>query len=337
MAQEVLEKEAEKFIKSTKFMEESYDFVNKERFGLFSQPGSLALGENTYAPPKLAHKDEDGRVVTEPPNFLTTKVKKGNIDQVLFSEPGYITSGDPYSDKKLTMREPKKDGYKVVSDHAFKPAKQIPEPVKSAYEHMQADEHVKKNHRDADGAVILAPRNFTTTGAKQGNPATTPGVLFEKEYYPHMKDEYDRRKELASEELKESKKKMQEKPFSQRIKPVETFNNIEQTYGEEGLKFPKKKPPRKAKPQVEHPGPFKPSNPGKKGATDKTIQPFPEYLDDKKALEDPNYGKPTQKKVKKDDERPPWKPNTFVKSRPTPSVVTNLRNIRSCLPTMMRR
>ncbi|CAI2374510.1 unnamed protein product [Moneuplotes crassus] len=337
MANETQQKDAEKMMKSTAFMEESYDLVNKERFGLFSQPGSLAIGENTYAPTKQAHKDEDGRVVTEPPNFLTTKVKKGNIDQVLFSEPGYITSGDPYSDKKLIMREAKKDGHKAVSDNAFKPAKSIPSPVKATYEHMQADEHEKKNFRDADGAVKTAPRNFTTTGPKQGAPGTTPSVLFEKEYYPHIKDEYDRKKELASEELKESRKKMQEKPFSQRIKPQATFSNVQEAYGEEGMKFPKKKPQRKAKPQVEHPGPFKPSNPPKKGVTDKTLQAFPEYLDDKKAKEDPNYGKPTQKKAKKEDERPAWKPNTFSKSRPTPSVATNLRNIRSSLPTMMRR
>lgn len=152
-----------------------------------------------------------------------------------------------------------------------------------------------------------------------------------------MKDEYDRKKDLAREELEESKKKMQEKPFSQRIKPQATFSNVETTYGEEGLTFKKKKPARKAKPQVEHSGPFRPSNPPKKGIVDKTLQKFPDYLDDKKALEDPNYGKPKKKKEKAEDERPAWKPNTYVKSRPTPSVATNLRNIRSSLPTMMRR
>ncbi len=152
-----------------------------------------------------------------------------------------------------------------------------------------------------------------------------------------MKDEYDRKKELSRKELEESKKMMQEKPFSQRIKPQSTFNNIEGTFGEEGMKFPKKKPARKPKPQVEHPAPFKPSNPPKVGAVEKTLQKFPEYLDDKKAKEDPNFGKPKKKKEKKDDERPAWKPNTSSKSRPTPSVATNLRNIRSSLPTMMRR
>mmetsp|Transcript_656 Transcript_656/g.761 ORF Transcript_656/g.761 Transcript_656/m.761 type:complete len:338 (+) Transcript_656:12-1025(+) len=337
MATEIKEKEKEKLMKSTQFMEESFQLINQERFGLFSQPGNLSIGENTYAPPKLANKDEDGRVTTEPPNFLTTKVKKGDTDDVLFSAPSYVTTGDPYNSKKLVMRESKKDGHTSVSDHAFKPAKTIQNAVKSDFEHLQELDHTKKNYRDAEGAVITAPSNFVTTGAKLGNPATTPGTLFTKEPYGHMKDEYDRKKELNSKELAESKKKMQEKPFSQRIKPQTTFNTIEEAYGEEGLKFPKKKPGRVAKAQVEHTGPFKPSNPGKKSVIDKTLAKFPDYLDDAKAKEDPNFGKPRRKKTKKDDEKPAWRPNTFEKSKPSPSVATNLRNIRSSLPTMMRR
>lgn len=337
MSADLLAKEKEKEEKSKKYMEESYDLVNQQRHGLFSQPGSLAIGENTYAVPKKAHKDEDGRVVTQPPNFLTTKIKKGHTDQVLFSAPDYITTGDPYSGKTLQMREPKKDGHKVVSDHAFKPAKTVQHPVKADFEWQPEGKNEKKNYRDAEGAVITAPRNFVTTGPKQGNPATTPTVLFQKEYYPHMKDEYDRKRQLARQELEESKKKMQEKPFSQRIKPMDTFNNIQDTFGEEGMVFPKKKPQRVAKPQVEHDKPFKPSNPPKKGVIDKTLAKFPDYLDDVKAKEDPNFGKPKQKIVKKDDERAAWKPNTFKKTVPSPSVATNLKNIRSSLPAMMRR
>lgn len=53
--------------------------------------------------------------------------------------------------------------------------------------------------------LLLDLNNFLTTNAKQGNPATTPGTLFQKEYYEHMKDEYDRKKELNRKELIESK------------------------------------------------------------------------------------------------------------------------------------
>jgi hypothetical protein len=40
-----------------------------------------------------AQKDEDGKVKTQPRNFVTTGVKKGGIDKVLFSKPGYISQG----------------------------------------------------------------------------------------------------------------------------------------------------------------------------------------------------------------------------------------------------
>ena len=43
-----------------------------------------------------------------------------------------------------------------------------------------------------------------------------------------------------------------------------TFNNVEKTYGTE-LTFKEKPKPKKIKPQVDHPQPFKPSNPVKKG------------------------------------------------------------------------
>ena len=33
-------------------------------------------------------------------NFMTTKMKKGSLDQALFSSPGYNSIGDPYVDPK---------------------------------------------------------------------------------------------------------------------------------------------------------------------------------------------------------------------------------------------
>lgn len=78
----------------------------RQRFGLFSQPMSLSVGETNYFQKKkgknqaleiifqfLAQKDEDGNVKTAPKNFVTTGVKKGAVDGVLFSKPSYISSG----------------------------------------------------------------------------------------------------------------------------------------------------------------------------------------------------------------------------------------------------
>lgn len=47
---------------------------------------------------------------------------------------------------------------------------------------------VKKKFRDEDGAVITAPRNFTTKPLKKGNVG--PGTSFGGPT-PHMKCEFD--------------------------------------------------------------------------------------------------------------------------------------------------
>jgi hypothetical protein len=65
--------------------------------------------------------------LTAPRNFTTKKTKKGHIDSVLFSAPGYLDKGDPYQDSgKFKMRAGKHDGHKEAGhDLAFKPAKDI--------------------------------------------------------------------------------------------------------------------------------------------------------------------------------------------------------------------
>ena len=106
-----MEAEKEKEIKKAeireKAKEESYDLINRERFGLFSQPGSLGIGDDGEYQPKYAKKDPEGAVITENPNFVTTGVKKGGVDQVLFSAPTYNAVGEPYKDPKPLLRQPK--------------------------------------------------------------------------------------------------------------------------------------------------------------------------------------------------------------------------------------
>lgn len=73
---------------------------------------------------------------------------------------------------------------------------------------------------------------------------------------------------------------------------------------------------------------FRPAGPGKKKSF---LGKFPEFMGDP----------PKQIKRKKIDENaediPPMKPSTKFFSRPTPSVVTNFRNIRSAYPSAFRR
>ena len=67
------------------------------------------------------------------------------------------------------MREANKDALKDSGhDFAFKPAKDINRKVKADFPHMQEENIVKKNHKDADGHVIIDPRNFQTNNIKKG-------------------------------------------------------------------------------------------------------------------------------------------------------------------------
>ena len=57
-------------------------------------------------PPKVRHstdkKGEDGRVIIDKKNFLTTKIKKGATDNVLFTKPDYTTIGIHATQATLT-------------------------------------------------------------------------------------------------------------------------------------------------------------------------------------------------------------------------------------------
>lgn len=58
---------------------------------MFSVPISTAIGDDNYFIPKPPRRDAEGAVITDPRNFTTKNPKKGHVDSVLFSKPGYIS------------------------------------------------------------------------------------------------------------------------------------------------------------------------------------------------------------------------------------------------------
>jgi hypothetical protein len=114
------------------------------------------------------------------------------------------------------------------------------------------------------------------------------------------------------------------------------FNSFRQVY-EENPMIParpeKKKEEESPEKEPLHDKPFRPSHPSKKGAIKGTLEKFPEYL--------PNP--PVEKKRKvlsegEEDEIPPGFKVTYrFKSRPTPSVATNHRNLKASYPTAFAR
>jgi hypothetical protein len=67
------------------------------------------------------------------------------------------------------MRQFKKEGYKDAGhDFNFKPAKEIPRPVKADFDHMTELNEVKRVIKGPDGLVIIEPKNFLTSPPKPG-------------------------------------------------------------------------------------------------------------------------------------------------------------------------
>jgi len=98
------------------------------------------------------------------------------------------------------------------------------------------------------------------------------------------------------------------------------FNSYKAVIGED-RPMPHREPKSPSPPPMTHDKPFKPSHPPKKGQTSKGISPFPKYIEDPK--------KATERRMDEEEDKAKFKPTHNVKSRPTPSVAVNIRNLKS--------
>jgi len=140
---------------------------------------------------------------------------------------------------------------------------------------MAEDEHKKKDFKDAEGNVKIENPNFLTHPMKKG--AVGKGVYLGGPI-PYKEDPFDRKKDLERKELEDHHSKLQDKPFSQKVKQKPTFATIKEAYGED-RNYPQRSPEKNREPLMQHDVPFKPSNPPKRGHN-KTIAKFPEYKED---------------------------------------------------------
>ena len=174
------------------------------------------------------------------------------------------------------MRTSKKDGYKEGGHEVnFKPAKTIQRTVGADFPHLTDHKEVSKCRKGPDGGVITEPRNFLTNPPKKGMVGKGTSFAGKLE---HLPEPFERKRELEKKELQEHHSKMQEKPFSQKVKGRETFATIKEAFGED-RPYPPRTPPSKRQPLMTHEVPFKPSNPPKRGYN-KTLDKFPPYIPD---------------------------------------------------------
>jgi hypothetical protein len=109
-------------------------------------------------------------------------------------------------------------------------------------------------------------------------------------------------------------------------KHTDTFNTPHDILAEDPLIPAKPEKPREEAPNIHDGRAFKPANPGKKGLQG-TLDKFPLHLPDP----------PTEKKyVKPADDAPEpragFKATYKNRTRPTPSIATNFRNLKSSYP-----
>ena len=268
----------------------------------------------------------------DPPNIITNPVKKGPaIDSTLFGKkPTYNACGEPFQEaaKAMDMRKVDKDKIAAAGHEVqFKPAKHVRQPTNAAYEHKQEINHIQKNYKSEENPrdIMIAPRNFITNPPKKGQSG-------KQTYFggkiTYTEDDYNRPKAIAKAEREAHDAKLQELPFRQRVGKIDLFNSHRKVL-EEDVPIPPK--PEKAKPVIDDErAPFKPSNPPKVGYN-KSIGKFPQYL--------PDPPKPVKRKVPEEgvEEPPKFKMTHNSKSRPTPSVATNLRNLKSSFPSVFRK
>lgn len=227
------------------------------------------------------------------------------------------------------LREEKGDGHKAIHDVKFKPAKHVIERYyKASYEHMNDRVDVKKNYRDADGAVVTSPKNFYTMPAKTSKD--DPKYYFNRQP-EHIPDDYNYPKKLARDEMKAGKEKEQDKPFSQRAKDVGhgLFNPNKETY-DLRTDIPAKPRKKDMPPPMEQEGAWKPSKPPRRGYSC-TLEKFPAYM------ENPLKFTERKRPVEGEEPGPAFKSATNFKSRPTPSVVTNMKNLKASFPSVFRK
>ena len=154
-------------------------------------------------------------------------MKKGpSIDAVLFSKPGYVACGDPYKQtgNLLSRKENRQRQVECGNEKPFKPQSRVRHPVKAAYEHMTDFVEIQKNFRSEENPrdVIIAPPNIRTNPIKKGQIGKQVhfgGTI------PYIEDSYDRPKLFAQAEREYHQSKVQEKPFSQRVKFTGQFNS----------------------------------------------------------------------------------------------------------------
>jgi hypothetical protein len=269
-------------------------------------------------------------------------VQKGNHPKVYFSFAPPLCIDDPYVDPHFMVKKGKVQYVDGDEGDKFKPAGKIKQGVnKLGYEYVYHMDGVKdpKAVKEALQGVLPLRQIYTAPTKKGGGGVLTQGVLFgfdeERRLPKNIPEDYDSAKKARKKELEEHQALLELHHPGNSFKSMaygngnfgsnkETFGGATQTH------IPRDPPPDNIVP-YEHPGPFVPANPSKKGMLKGLMGKFPEHIPD-----------PMPQAVRKAPEEGD-KPDPFklgcppVNRKPTPSVTTHTRNMRAERPSSFAR
>lgn len=240
-------------------------------------------------------------------NFFTAKVKKGGLDEVLFSTPGYNCLGDPYMDRKGLQLRGGSAATRKMHGKEFRPGGRVRSKFNSDFlntPNMTPMISANRTH---------GPRGFFTNPGKAGHG---PDALLQRQNFGHMIDEYDRKRDLDREERRMRRTQDLAGPFKNKVRGKRTFGNDYDEYGEDRLNLGEKKPPKPFN-GLNHPVPFKYSNESR--WIGKTINKHPDYMEEK-------YEEDPADREKRRKSFLPWKPTYKRKTEPSDSIVANFMN-----------
>lgn len=319
----------------TKILTESLETSNEPRWGYFGLPGSLSIGDNSYAP-ALTKKPPPAEDAGDPiRNIQTCNVKKGSGPDVYFSFETPLALGDPYVDPHMIQRSGRVQ--MLDPDASFKPPGKVRHGTnKLGYEyvpHMDSCKDPKEVYTKFKD--FMPPRQIYSNAAKKGGGGVlTKGVLFglnEERLFPeHMPDDYDAPRKQRLKEIQEHNAKSQETPFKSGDYGNKHFQPNTEAYFYDIPTHIPREPRQDTTPRIEHETGFKPANPSKKGFKDSCFS-IPEYI------EDPVPGGASRKVLEGEPPAPYRLGAPRHVCNPTPSVVTLTRNMRNERPSSFAR
>jgi len=322
----------------TNILTASLESSNEPGWGYFGIPGSLCIGDNSYAP-RLVRKPKDEAAEGEPiRNIQAAPLKRGHGPDVYFNFDVPLCIDDPYQDPSTMMKKGKVQ--MLDPEAAFKPPGSIKRSTnKLEYEYVPHMDTKKDplETKEKYPKDYMPPRNILTNPAKKGGGGVyTPGVLFgfdeERKFSAHMPDNYDAPKELRKKEIEEHRAMLQEQPFKCMEYGNKSFFTNEDMFKYDLPSHIPREPVQLDIKTYPHEMPFKPSNPAKKGQVYGCMQAFPEHMPE------PSPGGAVRQPPVEGEPPPAFRighPGRVC--NPTPSVTTMSRNMRAERPASFAR